>query len=314
MLLNVIDSHTGGEPTRTIIGGFPALNGRTMGERCQSFSNEFDHLRRGVVLEPRGSHAWVGALILPPENREGMPASDLGVIYFNDDGYLGMCGHGTIGLVETLHHLGRLTQATIRIDTPAGPVSATRNEDGTVSVQNVASYLYQTDVVVTTVDGTFTGDIAYGGNWFFLIYDQPFILDLTQVGLLTTVTERIRNELTRLGICGPAGEAIDHIELFGPASDPEADSRNFVLCPGEAYDRSPCGTGTSAKLAALHARGQLALGTEYIQESITGSRFTGVLHQDGDRLVPTITGRAFVTAESTLIFNDEDPFAWGISS
>jgi 4-hydroxyproline epimerase len=314
MRLQVIDSHTGGEPTRTIIGGFPALEGGTMLARREHFARQLDHLRRGVVLEPRGSHAWVGALIVPTVPSADAISADLGVIFFNDEGYLGMCGHGTIGLVETLHHLGRLPNSKVQIDTPAGLVNSTRHDDGSISVVNVASFLFRADVQVTTTDGTFTGDVAYGGNWFFLIYDQPFALELSQVETLLAITERIRAALAESGIRGPGGELIDHIELFGPAQDPSAHSRNFVLCPGAAYDRSPCGTGTSAKLAALHARGQLALDQEYIQESITGSCFLGVLRSEGERLIPTITGRAFVTAESTLIFDDQDPFAWGISN
>jgi len=314
MRLEVIDSHTGGEPTRTIIGGFPVLEGETMLERREHFARQFDHLRRGVVLEPRGSHAWVGALIVPGQPTADATSADLGVIFFNDEGFLGMCGHGTIGLVETLHHRGHLPNSRVQIDTPAGLVNATRHDDGSISVENVASFMFKADVEVTTVDGTFIGDVAYGGNWFFLIYDQPFALQLSQVDALLAITGRIRAALADSGVRGPSGELIDHIELFGPAKDPSAHSRNFVLCPGAAYDRSPCGTGTSAKLAALHARGELALDQEYVQESITGSTFRGVLRSEGEHLIPTITGRAFVTAESILIFDDQDPFAWGIAN
>ncbi len=160
--------------------------------------------------------------------------------------------------------------------------------------------------------GPVTGDVAWGGNWFFLteLPDEP--LDLSRRSELLRVTTRIRDALTAQGITGADGELIDHVELFGPPTTPGAQSRNFVLCPGGAYDRSPCGTGTSAKMAVLHGKGQLAIGQHWVQESIVGSTFTGWLEQEGELLIPCIRGRAFVTARATLLFDADDPFHLGL--
>jgi len=309
LTISVIDSHTGGEPTRVVIGGFPVLDGSTMTERRSHFARAFDHLRTGIVKEPRGSDVWVGALLGEPTT----PAADASVIFFNDAGYLGMCGHGTIGLVETLHYLGRLPVASLRLETPAGIITAHRDEEGSVELENVASYLHLRDVTVSTEFGEFTGDVAYGGNWFFLVYEQPFALLVRDQERLMTVTKAIRAALFTGGITGRQGEMIDHVELFSAPQTTGSDSRNFVLCPGNAYDRSPCGTGTSAKLAALYSRGELAEGEVYMQESITGSQFEGSVRVVNGEIIPTIRGRAFVTGESKLVFQDGDPLRWGIT-
>jgi 4-hydroxyproline epimerase len=306
--IRVIDSHTGGEPTRVVIDGFPALKGATVADRRDHFAREFDHLRTGIVREPRGSDVWVGALLGEPSQ----PSADVSVIFFNDAGYLGMCGHGTIGLLETLHHLGRLPGGQVALETPVGTVQAHRDATGLVTIENVASYLHQRDVTVTTSAGTFTGDVAYGGNWFFLVYDQPYALVVRDQEHLMAVTKAIRAQLAAQGVTGPHGEMIDHVELFSEPQSTEAHSRNFVLCPGNAYDRSPCGTGTSAKLAALYSRGKLGEGERYVQESITGSQFEGSVRIVDGQIIPTIRGRAFITAEATLFFNPEDPLRWGI--
>ena len=306
MNIRVVDSHTEGEPTRVIIDGGPDLGGGSLAERRERFRREFDRYRSAVVNEPRGSDPVVGALLVPPQDS----TCAAGVIFFNNVGYLGMCGHGTIGVVATLAHLGRLKAGVHRIETPVGIVSAELHDRGDVSVSNVPSYRYRKGV---TIIGGVSGDIAWGGNWFFLVNGQRDDLDLQNVERLTELTWTIRQNLEREGITGKDGAVIDHVELFGPPVRRDAESRNFVLCPGKAYDRSPCGTGTSAKMACLHADGKLAPGKIWRQESIVGSLFEGHVDVVGDSIVPTIRGRAYVNAESTLILDEQDPFCWGIA-
>ncbi|MDE2573080.1 MAG: proline racemase family protein, partial [bacterium] len=277
--------------------------------RLAVFRERFDHLRAGSVNEPRGADPVVGALLCEPSDA----SCCAGVIFFNNVGYLGMCGHGTIGVVTALAHLGRIAPGEHRIETPAGVVTARLLESGAVSVASVASYRTAAAVALEIPGhGTLRGDVAYGGNWFFLVEDHGQDLRLERIGQLTEFAWRVRRELETSGVTGPGGEVIDHVELFGPPLSPDADSRNFVLCPGKAYDRSPCGTGTSAKLACLHADGKLPPGKIWRQESIIGSRFEGAYELRDGELHPTITGRAFVTAEATLIFDACDPFRWGI--
>jgi 4-hydroxyproline epimerase len=307
--IRVIDSHTAGEPTRVVIEGGPDLGSGSMAERRDRFRREFDSFRSAVVNEPRGSDPVVGALLCKPVD----PQSTAGVIFFNNVGFLGMCGHGTIGLVATLAHLGRIEPGVHRIETPVGVVSAELHPEGDVSVANVPSYRHRKGVIVD-VDGygKFTGDVAWGGNWFFLVKEHREDLDLRNVDRLTEVTWAIRQALARNGITGANGQEIDHIELYGPPTVPRADSRNFVLCPGKAYDRSPCGTGTSAKLACLVADGKLAEGQTWRQESIVGTVFEGSVRLANGAVQPIIRGEAFVNAEATLILNERDPFCWGI--
>jgi 4-hydroxyproline epimerase len=306
--IEVVDSHTEGEPTRVVISGWPAPAGDTMAARRDTLRRDFDALRRGVVCEPRGHDAVVGALLTAPVT----PGALAGVIFFNDVGYLGMCGHGLIGVVRTLEFLGRLAPGSVRIDTPAGTVGAELAGDGVVTVQNVPAYRHLSDVEVDVPGvGRVHGDVAYGGNWFFLteLADVPLVLSNTAE--LKRLTAAIREALWARGITGVGGAMIDHIELFGPPRRADADSRNFVLCPGAEYDRSPCGTGTSAKMATLHARGLLPAGARWRQESITGSLFTGWVEERDGVLVPFIQGRAFVTSRATLLFDRADPFRLG---
>ncbi len=280
-----------------------------MAERRDRFRRDFDAFRSAVVNEPRGSDPVVGALLCPPSD----PSSVAGVIFFNNVGFLGMCGHGTIGLMATLAHLGRIRPGVHGIETPVGVVSAELHPHGDVSLANVASYRHRAGVTVAVEGyGKFTGDIAWGGNWFFLINEHHEDLDLHRVDRLTEVTWAIRKALELNGITGANGEEIDHIELFGPPRTSGADSRNFVLCPGKAYDRSPCGTGTSAKLACLFAAGKLKEGQTWRQESIVGTIFEGSVKVVDGAVRPTIRGQAFINAEATLILNDRDPFCWGI--
>jgi 4-hydroxyproline epimerase len=306
--VRVIDSHTEGEPTRVIVDGMPQPGGDTMAERRDDLRARFDHLRRAIVCEPRGYPAIVGALLTPPVS----PQSLAGIVFFNNATYLGMCGHGLIGVVRTLAHMGRLEPGVARFDTPVGQVSAELNDDGSVTIENVAAHCHALDAAVSVPDlGLVTGDVAYGGNWFFITHlDMP--LELSNIGELTRVTQSIQDAIDAQGTAGDV--PIDHIEISGAPHRADADARNFVLCSGGEYDRSPCGTGTSAVMATLHARGRLAIGQVWRQESITGSRFTGWLTQSATgELVPHIRGRAFVTGEATLRFDPADPFRLGIA-
>ncbi|MFG0586352.1 4-hydroxyproline epimerase [Pseudomonas sp. zjy_9] len=306
--IEVIDSHTGGEPTRLIISGFPDLGSGSMAERRQRLASQHDQWRATSVLEPRGSDVLVGALLCTPVD----PQACAGVIFFNNTGYLGMCGHGTIGLVASLAHLGRIRPGVHKIETPVGTVEATLHEDRSVSVRNVPAYRYRKAVTLGVPgQGDVTGDIAWGGNWFFLISDHGLRVAGDNLEALTRYSAAVQQALEDQGIRGEDGGLIDHIELF--ADDAAADSRNFVLCPGKAYDRSPCGTGTSAKLACLAADGKLQPGMTWRQASVIGSQFEGRYETaEGGRIIPTIRGRANVSAEATLLIEDDDPFAWGI--
>lgn len=325
--IKVIDSHTGGEPTRIIYEGGPDLGTGSFAERVIRFREHHDAIRRATVMEPRGSDVLVGGLLVEPSDAKYAA----GIIFFNNHDYLGMCGHGTIGLMATLKHLGRVNDGEHWIETPVGPVKAIVRGNET-TLFNVPSFRLKQDVSVDVPGhGSFVGDIAWGGNWFFLVKDYEGPLTLTAVAGpngLTATSLAIRDALWNSGITGLNGEWIDHVELFGDPLDSDNDSRNFVLCPGGAYDRSPCGTGTSAKLACLAASGKLKPGEIWRQESIIGSVFSGSfqwqpereasdeLHNgNGDRaVIPAIRGTAFVNSEATLILNSDDPFCMGIES
>ncbi len=307
--LRIVDSHTGGEPTRMVIEGAPDCGSGSMAERAGNLRGKFDWLRKSVILEPRGCAWIVGALLQEPCD----PGCSAGVIFFNNAGYIGMCGHGLIGVVTTLAHLGRLDTGTHRFETTVGEVSAVLHADRAVSINNVESYRYRTRVPLDVPgEGVIYGDIAWGGNWFFLVPVES--VEPSEIESLIGRTKRIRQTLQREGITGASGGEIDHIELFGPPSDPaRADSRNFVLCPGGEYDRSPCGTGTSAKLACLAADGHLKAGEEWRQESIIGSVFNATFQPTTLGVAPTITGRAYVTAESLFRLGEDDPYRHGIT-
>ena len=312
--LRVIDSHTAGEPTRVVVSGGPDLGGGSVAQRLRRLQAHHDDLRRAVILEPRGSDALVGALLCPPTD----PGCATGVIFFNNVGYLNMCGHGTIGVAATLAYLGEVDVGDFRLETPVGVVSihlATPNE---ATIENVPSYRFRSGVTVGVEGlGPVRGDVAWGGNWFFLV-DATSIVGLPGITLeaepqLTDATRRIKAALVREGITGRDGAEIDHIELFGPGSSEDAHGRNFVLCPGAAYDRSPCGTGTSAKIACLAADGELQPGEVWVQESVIGSRFKARYRRTtAGAIIPSITGEAFVCGDATLIRHPRDPFRNGI--
>jgi len=289
--------------------GGPPLGDGPLSERTLRFRSSYDHFRSAIVNEPRGSDAMVGALLCEPID----PSCSAGVIFFNNVGYLGMCGHGTIGLIVTLAYAGRIKPGLHRIETPVGIVQAQLHETGEVTASNVPSYRSAADISVVVEDfGVVTGDVAWGGNWFFLTNHCPFELSLLNLDRLTDYTGRIRQALAKSGVTGDNGGEIDHIELYGPPTVPGADSKNFVLCPGKSYDRSPCGTGTSAKLACLYAAGQLREGQIWRQESLIGSLFEGSITVRDGAVYPHIRGSAFVTSEAVLIVDECDPFQWGI--
>ncbi len=323
-ILRVIDSHTEGEPTRVIVGGGPDLlppgSGKSVAAQLQVFRERFDHMRRAVVNEPRGNDFLVGAMVCPPAT----PKAVCGVIFFNNVGFLNACGHGTLGLAATLRHMGRIGVGSHIVETPVGDAAILIAGDGSISIDNVPAFRARKGATVTFdwrgKPITVSGDVAWGGNWFFLCSDHHQELSLANVETLTEFAWQTRQALaaaaitgdTTLGV-GGGGGVIDHIELFGPPSRDDCDSKNFVLCPGKAYDRSPCGTGTAAKMACLHADGKLALSQLWRQESIIGSRFTGSVRIENGQLIPTISGRAFVTAEATLVLDPRDPFCHGIT-
>ena len=310
-ILDFIDSHTGGEPTRVILSGFPELGGGPLAERRLAFRERHDLWRRAVACEPRGSDTMVGALLLPPTD----PSACAGVIFFNNVGYLGMCGHGTIGLIRTLQHTGRLQAGRHRLETPVGMVGVELHADGSVSIDNVESYRHLRDVALDVPGyGAVRGDVAWGGNWFFITKDSPLPLTLDHRAALTTYTEAIRAELEKAGISGADGAEIDHVEINGPTEQADADARNFVLCPGMAYDRSPCGTGTSAKVACLAADGRLAPGQVWRQAGILGSVFEASYRPGVRGVLPRITGQAHITMQGQLLIDERDPLAWGIGA
>lgn len=308
-IVHVIDSHTGGEPTRVVISGGPDLGNGPLLDRLQTFRHSYDTFRSAVTNEPRGSDVLVGALLTEPVD----PACAAGMIFFNNAGYLGMCGHGAIGVVTTLAFLGRIAPGVHKLETPVGTVQATLHADGDVSIRNVPAYRLAANVPVNIPGiGSIVGDVAWGGNWFFLVYEHGQTIALENVENLTHYTSSVMDALEQNGITGVDGARIDHIELFVPSSLETVDSKNFVLCPGGAYDRSPCGTGTSAKLACLYADGKIAPGQLYRQAGILDTVFTGSVEIHDSLLVPTIKGKAFVNADINLILDPQDPFCNGI--
>lgn len=307
--IKVIDSHTGGEPTRVVVEGGPDLGRGSLADRLNLLRSQYDWFRSAVTCEPRGSDAVVGALLCEPVD----PSCAAGVIFFDNATYLGMCGHGTIGLVATLAYIGRIAPGKHSIETPVGRVDTMLDESGSITLNNVASYRHARQVAVQ-VDGygRVIGDVAWGGNWFFLIDDHPFQLTPANIDELTKFAWEVKQALVEAGIAGADGHDVDHVALFGPPDDARADSKNFVMCPGKAYDRSPCGTGTSARLACLYSDGKLAAGKVWRQESIVGSVFEASISEADGRLYPSIRGRAYITAAAELILDESDPFKAGI--
>lgn len=307
MRIRVLDSHTGGEPTRLVTGGFPLFTGASVREQMEHFRTNHDQLRNGLILEPRGYPAIVGALLCPPKDAR----NDAGVVFFNNYDYLNMCGHGTIGLVKSLEYMNRIEKGLVRIETIAGNIEATLHENGEVSFENVVSFRTHKDFEVEVpARGIVKGDIAWGGNWFFLIKEHSLSVSIDNLSNLSAFAQDVMDALENQGITGDDGGRIDHIEIF--ADSHKYDSKNFVLCPGGEYDRSPCGTGTSAKVACLAADGELAPEEIWSQESICGSVFEASYTLTENGVIPRIQGTASITAESELIFDEDDPLRFGI--
>lgn len=305
-----VDSHTGGEPTRLVMSGFPDMGALSLPDVVQQLRARHDRYRSATVCEPRGSDVVVGALLLPPRTAGALAS----VVFFNNVGYLGMCGHGTIGLMATLEYLGRVVPGRHVLDTPVGTVSVQLHGKGVVEIDNVPAYRHRANVQLQVpAIGVVCGDVAWGGNWFFLCDAGGIGIAIGNVDALTHHAWAIRQALESAGVTGADGAPIDHVELMGPAADAANHGRNFVLCPGRAYDRSPCGTGTSAKLACLAADGLLAPGAVWRQESVVGSVFEARYRMAGELVMPTIIGQAHVCAETTLLLNPTDPYVWGIA-
>jgi 4-hydroxyproline epimerase len=281
-----------------------------MAERLERFRSNHDDLRRALVTEPRGFEVIVGGILCQPVD----PSAAAGIIYFNNVGYLGMCVHGTIGLIVTLAYMKKIGVGKHVIETPVGLVTATLHESGDVSVLNVASRRTASHVAVEVPGyGVVRGDVAWSGNWFFLVKENALELSMKNIAALTDFTWEIRGALNEKKIFGSDGHEIDHIEVYGPSTIPGVHSKNFVMCPGKEYDRSPCGTGTSAKLACLYADGKLKPGEIWRQESIVGSVFEGRVHIKDGEIYPEITGSAFITAEADMIIDPRDPFRYGLA-
>ncbi|MFM7180215.1 MAG: proline racemase family protein [Verrucomicrobiales bacterium] len=304
--IRVIDSHTAGEPTRVVIEGGPALIADTAPGMLAELRDQHDHWRSAIVNEPRGSDVLVGAWLAPSRVEECVNA----VVFFNNVGYLGMCGHGLIGVVRTLDWLGKIGPGEHSFETPVGIVKAVLHDDASISVRNVSSRRLAKDVTVEVPGlGRVSGDVVWGGNTFFLVPAGERVLHVSQATNLTRDSIAIMEAVRAAGY-----PDVDHVEFFGPPAS-GGDARNFVLCPGGAYDRSPCGTGTSAKLACLAADGDLEEGETWIQESILGTKFQGSFtwqDRESGSIRPVVTGRAHVTADSILILEAEDPLRCGI--
>jgi proline racemase len=309
--MHVIDSHTGGEPTRVILSGGPDLGGGSLEEQAQRLATDHRDFLSAVLAEPRGQPAMVAALLVPPTS----PDSVTGVIYFDVAAVIGMCGHGTIGLAVTLAHLGRIKPGQHQIDTRAGAVGVELLDPNTVRVRNIESRLVQQDLSIDVPGlGRVTGDVAYGGNWFFIIDPSPIAVETGNIRAMTDLAITIRDAANAQGARGEQGEPIDHVIFQHSVPDPAVHSRSFVLCPDDTYDRSPCGTGSSARLASLAARGLLEPGAEIVHESVIGSRFT-VSYQPGLKsgVLPTLVGQAHIMGTSTLVFEPTDPFRDGVA-
>jgi 4-hydroxyproline epimerase len=308
MDLRVVDSHTGGEPTRLVVKGVPELGG-DVHQRLAALRDEHDWIRTTLCLEPRGSGVAVGAAMFPP-SREGCTVD---LVFFNNEGYLGMCGHGTIGVLVSLAWMGDSEPGEVVFNTVAGPVRAELLDRNTARFVNAPAWRSQKGARVNVLgNGDLVGDVAYGGNWFFLASGHGMQVTASEIPALTEFTAKVMDALWDQGVTGDNGARIDHVELFGPPERPDADSKNFVLCPGKQYDRSPCGTGTCAKLACLYGDGALAEGEVWRQESIIGSLFECSFSLENGAMLPSVTGSAWVTGETVVLREPSDPYRNGI--
>lgn len=333
-IVHVVDSHTAGEPTRVVTGGLPNVPGATMADKRAFLRQHCDALRSGLVCEPRGHDAIVAAYLLPPCD----PTAHAGVVFANDVGYLGMCGHGAIGVATTLLAMGMVAPASadgdteIRLDTPVGTVVAQvavrDGRPGAVRLRNVPSFLHARDVEVPVEGiGRVTVDVAWGGNWFAILPEDELgvAVEPERLPALLERTMAVREALIRHDVFGfdpatGAPQEIDHVEVYRVLRHPDARvaTRTMTLCPGRAYDRSPCGTGTSAKIATLHARGEIAPGDVFVNQSVIGTEFRArilAVDRDGDRtlVTPEIEGQAWITGLQQLVFDPTDPLKSGLT-
>ena len=308
--IKVIDSHTGGEPTRVVVQGGPDLGNGSMAERLEIFKTQYDNYRTAIIGEPRGSDVVVGAMLCEPVN----PNNAAGLLFFNNAGYLGMCGHGSMGFLVTLFHIGRIGLGQHSIETPVGEITATLEDANTVVINNVPSYRKTKNMTVEVEGyGVFTGDLAWGGNWFFICGDHGLDLSYSKIDELSEYSNAIMAQIVKDNILPEDQLEMLHVEFYVASEKEGVDVKSFVMCPGNQYDRSPCGTGTSAKMSCLVADGKLAEGDTWRQESVIGSVFEGSVTLKNDEILPHIKGQAHVCAENTLLLDSEDPFVWGIS-
>jgi len=321
-----IDAHTCGNPVRVVYEGQPDLDGATASARRQDFLARYDWIRTGLMFEPRGHDMMSGSLLYPPTRDD----CDLGIVFIETSGCLPMCGHGTIGTVAVAVERGLVTPKTagvLRLDTPAGVVEATYRQDGNfveaVRFRNVPAFLHSTDVEIDCPGvGALRFDIAYGGNFYAIADPQPNFADLAELSpgeivRLSPIVRRLLNAVVApVHPEDPTIRGISHVMWTGRPTKPEADGRNAVFYGDKAIDRSPCGTGTSARMAQLAARGGLAIGDAYVHESIIGSLFTGRVEETAKvgnhaAIVPSIEGWARITGLNTILIDDRDPYAHG---
>lgn len=324
--IKTIESHTMGEPTRIIYDGFPALSGTTMMEKKQDLIARWDHLRTALMLEPRGHRDMFGALLTEPVH----PEADLGVIFLDSGGCLNMCGHGSIGVSAMAVDTGLVKAdgpfANVCLDTPSGLIHATvRVEHGRaqeVTIENVPAFLYLENQTVEITGGRrISFDVSFGGSFFALVDADSLEIPLTAehldelvdlgMTLLSRINETVKVQHPDLDI-----HTVDLVEFYSKTASNGADMRNCIVFGDGQVDRSPCGTGTSAKLAALHAKGKLGLNENFIYESITGSRFQGIAVREVEigphrGIIPRITGRAYITGTSQWLLRDDDPLKFG---
>ena len=311
--LRVIDSHTIGEPTRVVldeslVAGLD-LGGGSVRDRRDQFRDRCDHVRSALVGDPRGTTAMVGVILVPPAD----PTCRFGAFYVNRVGYLDMCGHATIGLAVTLGARGIIEPGDFRLESPAGVVGVTWHGGGEAAFECVPPRRIAQNLALACDDGSqVTGDVATSGLWFYLCRDHGILVEPTAIPALTARAWSIRRALEARGISGDGGEVIDHVVLLGPPRDPGNDGRAFVLCPDGAFDRSPCGTGTSALVGCLFEDGILTAGRTWRQESVLGGVYEASIRRERDILVPTVRGRAWLTAETTLHFAGDDPYRTGL--
>lgn len=321
-----IDAHTCGNPVRLVAGGGPLLQGANMSERRQHFLKEFDWIRKGLMFEPRGHDMMSGSILYPPSD----PQNDIGVLFIETSGCLPMCGHGTIGTVTIAIEEGLVVPKTpgkLRLETPAGLVLIEYVQEGkkvkSVKLKNVKAYLAAENLSVQCPDlGELTLDVSYGGNFYAIVDVQSNFKGIENytadqlVGWSRALRKNINDKYDFVHPENPTINGCSHILWTGATIDPNATARNAVFYGDKAIDRSPCGTGTSARLAQWYAKGKLKQGEPFIHESIIGSKFIGRIEEvtelDGKpAIIPSIEGWAMVTGYNTIIIDDDDPYAHG---